>query len=255
MAMLVLACHTGRPVTAFHVDHGLRPGSDAEVDLVRAVADRFGANVESVRVDLDDGPNLEARAREARLSVLPPDVLFGHTADDRAETVLLALLRGSGLDGVSSMGSTTRPILALRRTDTHALCASLQLVVVDDYHNYENRFRRVRVRHELMPLLNDIAERDVVVLLDRFADVAGEDARLLDELASRIDPADCRQLKAAPLPIARRALRSWLRTEIPLDQNATERALAVALGSMLATELPGKRRLTRSGQRLRLESS
>ncbi len=254
MAMLVLACHTGRPVTACHVDHGLRQGSDVEVDLVRAAADRFGANVESLRVEIDDGPNLEARAREARLSVLPADALIGHTADDRAETVLLALLRGSGLDGVSAMESATRPILALRRADTHALCASLGLAIVDDAHNYESRFRRVRVRHELMPLLNDIAERDVVVLLDRFADVAGADARLLDEIASQIDPTDCLQLKAAPLPIARRALRSWLRTEIPLDQNATERALAVALGTMLATELPGKRRLTRSGQRLHLEA-
>ena len=100
--------------------------------------------------------------------MLGPDALTGHTADDQAETVLLALLRGSGATGLSAMRPGGRhPLLALRRRDTRLLCAALQLDPVDDPTNADLRFRRNRVRHELLPLLDAIAERDVVPLLVR----------------------------------------------------------------------------------------
>ena len=86
----------------------------------RASAPRFGPSA----VEVAPGPNLEARARAARYAALPADVLTGHTADDQAETVLLNLLRGAGLDGLAGMRPDRRPLLALRRAETHALCAS-----------------------------------------------------------------------------------------------------------------------------------
>ena len=95
MALLALASSAGLEVTAIHVDHGIRPGSSEEADIVAATAERFGAQFESRSVTVDAGPNLEERARQARYSVLPEKVLTGHTADDQAETILLALLRGS----------------------------------------------------------------------------------------------------------------------------------------------------------------
>ena len=127
------AAGAGRPrpgssSTAVHVDHGLRPTSGDEAAQAVAIAARLGVPVRVVRVDLEPGPNLQARAREARRAVLPPGALTGHTADDRAETMLINLLRGAGPDGLAAIGpAPARPLLALRRAETRALCAELGL--------------------------------------------------------------------------------------------------------------------------------
>jgi len=124
LALLVLATAAGCVVTAWHVDHGLRPGSDVEADVVAAAAAQFGAGFEERLVAVEPGPNLEARAREARFGALPPDVATGHTMDDQAETVLVNVLRGAGPDGLSGMAPGARhPLLGLRRAETHALCS------------------------------------------------------------------------------------------------------------------------------------
>src|SRR5205807_4797883 len=142
MALLVLAVAAGCRVTAVHVDHGLRSGSGAEAGGVEAAAASLGAAFRSERVDVEPGPNLEARARVARFSVLPPDVLTGHTADDQAETVLLNLLRGAALDGLAGMGPGGHPIIGLRRAETRRLCAEMGLTPVSDASNDDPSFRR-----------------------------------------------------------------------------------------------------------------
>ncbi len=151
--------------------------------------------------ELDDGPNFEARARAARRDLLGPDALTGHTADDQAETVLLALLRGSGATGLSAMRPDAHhPLLALRRHETRRLCAALQLDPVEDPTNTDPRFRRNRIRHELLPLIDSIAERDVVPLLVRSADLLGDDDRLLDELAASHRPDRCTGARRCAAP-------------------------------------------------------
>lgn len=253
MTLLVLAAAAGCEVTAVHVDHALRPGSHLEADVVREAATRFGADFRAVRVDVGDGPNLEARARAARYAVLPTDVLTGHTADDQAETVLVNLLRGAGASGLAAMRpGPRRPLLALRRSETVALCDRLGLRVVHDPSNSDPRHLRNRVRHELLPLLDDLARRDVVPVLTRQADVARDEADLLDELAAALDPTDARALAAAPLPLARRAVRRWLTEEHPPDLATVERVLDVARGRALGTDLGRGRRVTRHQQRLTL---
>ena len=249
-ALLALAMAAGCRATAVHVDHGLRAGSAAEADVVAATATALGAAFRAVRVTVADGPNLEARARAARYAALPTDVLTGHTADDQAETVLVNLLRGAGLDGLAGMGPDRHPILRLRRTETQALCAALGLTVVDDPSNADPRHRRNRIRHELVPLLDAIAERDVSALLARQADTLRAEAELLDSLAAAIDATDAAALAAAPDALARRAVRRWLADPYPPDAAAVERVLAVARGEAVACEVDGGRRIRRSGMRL-----
>ena len=95
-ALLLLAVAAGCDVTAVHVDHGLRPTSSTEAAAAVGLAAAIGVPCDVARVAVADGPNLEARARDARRAVLPAGVLTGHTADDRAATLLVNLLRGAG---------------------------------------------------------------------------------------------------------------------------------------------------------------
>ncbi|MGH8996931.1 MAG: tRNA lysidine(34) synthetase TilS, partial [Acidimicrobiales bacterium] len=213
LALLFLAVAAGCRVTAVHVDHGLRPGSAAEADVVAAGAVRFGAAFRAERVSVPQGPNLEARARAGRRAVLGDDAATGHTMDDQAETVLCNLLRGAGLDGLGGMSPGLRhPLLGLRRAETHALCASLGLEPVVDPSNEDPRHLRNRVRHELLPMCAELARRDPVPILARQADLLRDEASFLEALAAEAvpDPADARALDAAPLALARRAVRGWL---------------------------------------------
>ena len=257
LALLVLAVAAGCEVTAVHVDHGLRAGSSDEAGVVRDAAARYGAAFRAERVEVVDGPNLEARARAARWSVLPPDACTGHTLDDRAETVLVNLLRGAGTTGLSALRPGHRhPILGLRRSETVALCASEGLDVVIDPSNDDPRFVRNRVRHEVLPLLADVAGRDLVPVLARQAGLLADDADLLEALAAELDPTDARALVAAPRPLARAAVRAWLRPAgdgQPPSAAAVERVLAVADGTHVATEVAGGWRVRRSAGRLHLD--
>jgi tRNA(Ile)-lysidine synthase len=258
LALLILAVAAGCRATAVHVDHGLRAGSAAEGDVVRKAAAWLGAPFRAERVTVAPGPNLEARARAARFAVLPYGVQTGHTADDQAETVLLNLMRGAGLAGLAGMAATGHPILGLRRTETRDLCRSLRLEWVEDPSNADPAHRRNRVRAELLPLLEDIAGRDVVPVLARQAGVLRTEAELLDGLAGALDPTDARALAAAPLALARRAVRRWLGESSggdghPPDLASVERLLAVARGEAKAADVGGGRRVVRRSGRLRLE--
>jgi tRNA(Ile)-lysidine synthase len=287
LALLVLATTAGCSVTAWHVDHGLRPGSAEEAAVVAAAAARYGARFRAERVALAPGPNLEARARQARLGALPAGVCTGHTADDQAETILLALLRGAGLDGLTGMSAGSvpadggasppagsaftaaageggiavrHPLLALRRAETVALCQEEGLAPLADPTNVDPALRRNRVRHELLPLASDVAGRDVVPLLLRTAALLRADAEVLDDACAALDPTDARALSSAPPGLARRAVRAWLVSATPAgiapyppDAAAVDRVLAVARGDTAACQVAGVGRIARHQQRLVVE--
>ncbi len=262
LALMALAVAAGLNVTAIHVDHGLRPESATEANIVRSAAEAMSAQFQAVTVEVGQGPNLEARARQARYQALPDDVLTGHTADDQAETVLLNILRGAGLDGLAGIRPTGgpsqhvgHPLLAIRRTETEAVCHLLGWQPVNDPSNNDHSLLRNRIRQQILPLLNEAAHRDLTPILSRQAALMADDSALLDELAAEIDPTDAKAVSAAPVALARRAIRKWLSGTHPPDAASVERVLAVARGEVVACELPGGFRISRTNQRISITSA
>lgn len=257
LALLVLACRGGLLVTAVHVDHGLRAESAAEAEVVRAAAQRFGARFRAETVSIEPGPDLEQRARLARRQAVGAEAMTGHTADDQAETVLINLLRGAGLHGLGAMVPDRRhPLLGLRRWETDALCRELGLEPIRDPSNEDTRFVRNRIRHEVLPLLADVARRDPVPLLVRTADHARAVAADLDTLAADVDPTDAKALRRLPRTVAGQALRRWLTSARSHPPTAADlqRVMAVVDGAVRACQISGGRRVARTGGVLRLES-
>jgi tRNA(Ile)-lysidine synthase len=219
------------------VDHGLQPGSRQRAGRTAAVLGELGLDpvlVLPVQVTGDGGP--EGAARTARYAALAgvaaaqgARVALGHTLDDQAETVLLGLGRGSGPRSVAGMvpertdGAATwwRPLLGVRRRTTRQACAEQGLPVWDDPWNTDPAFIRVRLRTEVLPLLEEVLGGGVAPALARTAELLREDLDALDGLAA----AELARLAAEaghgelpvqplqPLPAAvrRRVLRSWLR--------------------------------------------
>jgi tRNA(Ile)-lysidine synthase len=268
VALLALTVASGRVPVAVHVDHGLRPGGAAEAAFVARVAGRLGVEARSVRVAVGAGPNLEARARAARYNALDraraevraATVLVGHTADDQAETVLLNLMRGSAAAGLGAMaprrGSVVRPLLGLRRSDCEDICVALGVAPLRDPMNHDRSFRRVVVREDLLPRLSEAAGRDLVPVLTRQAEVLRTESDYLDELARAAwppapDTTPAATLARLPLPLARRAVRTWVGLPPPSFADV-ERVLAVARGEARAAELTGGRRVERRAGALAL---
>lgn len=178
------------------VDHGLQEGSAARAAEVAAWAATVGldpAEAVSVEVGGDGGP--EGAAREARYAALDAAaerhgasaVLLGHTRDDQAETVLLALVRGAGPRGVAGMravrGRYRRPLLGLARADTHAVCEERGLKPWSDPHNTDPRYLRSALRPTLDALVEVLGE-GLVANLARTAALVGADTDYLDALAA-----------------------------------------------------------------------
>ncbi len=226
LALTAAAVRAGLDVTALVVDHGLQPGSDRVAVGAAAAARGLGARARVLPVTVGTDGGREAAARAARYEALEQGrdgmpVLLGHTLDDQAETVLLGLARGSGPASLSGMRAWRepwgRPLLALRRADTAAACAHWGLDPVVDPHNADPRFTRVRVRTEVLPLLEDVLGGGVAPALARTAGLLDADDRLLDEMAGELATAALRPdglaaapLAAAPGALRSRALRRWL---------------------------------------------
>ena len=259
LALLTLATAACSHVTAHHVDHGLRPESGSEAGVVAVAAEQLGARFVAHRVELEAGPNLEARARAARYGIMPDNVATGHTTDDQAETVMLALLRGSAWQGLGGIEpGPTKPLLGLRRIETEALCVAMGFDPVEDPSNHDPAFTRNRVRHELLPLLDDIADRDMAPILARQAELLRAGGAYLDGAASVLDPTDSVSIAAAPLILARQVIRRWLWTAMvvdhPPDLATVDRVIAVARLEARATDVGGGWRVARTDRRLRLEA-
>ncbi|VXC22997.1 tRNA lysidine(34) synthetase TilS [Nocardioides sp. AX2bis] len=200
VAEVARAARAGAPaprVVGATVDHGLQDGSAGHADRVVAQMAAIGADETlTARVQVTtEGRGPEAAAREARYAVLEQvaasldaaAVLLGHTLDDQAETVLLGLARGSGGRSVAGMrpgfGPFLRPLLDVRRAETRAYCTAEGLEVWDDPHNEDPRFTRVRVRHRVLPVLEQELGPGVAETLARTAGQLRADTEALDAWA------------------------------------------------------------------------
>jgi tRNA(Ile)-lysidine synthase len=184
-------------VHAAVVDHRLQDGSAARAAATAALLVEHGIVARVHAVDVAGPGGIEAAARRARRTALlaarpHPDspVLLGHTLDDQAETVLLGLGRGSGARSLAGMRTWhppwLRPLLAVRRAVPRAACGELGLPVWDDPHNDDLRFTRVRLRHEVLPLLEEVLSGGVAEALARTAAQLREDGDALDAAAGRL---------------------------------------------------------------------
>lgn len=187
----------GLEVVSLTVDHGLQEGSSDAAERAAAQAASLGirSRVTRVAVGAEGGP--EAAAREARYAALRAvaeeegvaAVLLGHTLDDQAETVLLGLARGSGAGSLQGMAASRddgvvwlRPLLGVRRETTRECCAASDLEPWDDPHNLDDRYARVRVRQQVLPVLEAELGPGVAEALARTADQLREDAEAFDDM-------------------------------------------------------------------------
>ncbi|TCP56740.1 tRNA(Ile)-lysidine synthase [Tamaricihabitans halophyticus] len=220
----------GLRVHGLIVDHQLQAESAAVANRAAAQLSGLGlAEVRVIPVDVHGSGGPEAAARRARYGALraanpAPDalVLLGHTRDDQAETVLLGLGRGSGPRSLAGMRELDppwgRPLLELPRETTECACAALDLEPWQDPHNADPRYTRVRLRHEVLPLLEQVLQGGVAAALARTATQLRDDLSALDELAEALRPeltgADgglaVDALAAHPSAVRRRVLRGWL---------------------------------------------
>jgi tRNA(Ile)-lysidine synthase len=202
MAHLLSLARPDLRLELVHVRHGLRDDADdAATAAAHAVALECDFHEQHVEVRVGRlGP--EAAARDARYGALVDRALaagvgwvaVGHTADDQAETVLLDLVRGSGLRGVGGMRPQRRhgavrllrPLLRIRREDVAAFIAGEGLLAVADPTNRDADQRRARARHEVLPVLDRLAggPGDVVGALNRMAELARIDTDALDVMAA-----------------------------------------------------------------------
>jgi tRNA(Ile)-lysidine synthase len=265
LGLLLLALQAQLEVTVHHVDHHARETSGDDALHVEALCTTLGVGFVRHDVVVEPGGNFESRARAARRQAMPRDVMTGHTMDDLVETVLLNMLRGSGVDGLSPMvDDPTKPLRDVRRSALHDFVAASGFTPLHDETNDSADFRRNRVRHELLPLMQEVAGRDVVPLFARQAGLMHEERVWLDQLSradhvTTLEEADCRELRAWPVARLRRWLRTQLRSldhgdgEHPPSADEVRRCVAVVHGDVVATELSGGRRFSRRDQHLTLE--
>lgn len=251
-------------LVAAHLDHMLRPESAGDAERAGGLAAALGVPFVSRAVDVrrrvGGGESLESSGRTERYQFFAEVaaaercaiVVVGHTADDQAETVLLHLLRGTGLAGLAGMpaqrplsptpGSplVVRPLLTATRDDVLAYCAAHELEPLRDPTNDSPTFRRNRVRHELLPLLAAQYNPRIAAALARLAETVRGEVELRDQLAAALleraalPPRRAGQarlnldaLSEAPRSLALAALRLGFRLsagpELSLDHAATTR--------------------------------
>lgn len=229
------------------IDHGLQAGSGPRAARVAAMLAGLGLDpVMNVRVTVAAQPGSggpEAAARTARYEALgeatrrtgAAAVLLGHTRDDQAETVLLGLARGSGGRSLAGMparrGPYRRPLLGVGRAALRAACLEQRLEPWDDPHNSDFGYRRARVRHQVLPVLEQALGPGVAEALARTAGQLSADCDALDALAAAAGArlrADSAELDADGLAALAPAIRTRVLREAAISAGCPAGALTAS---------------------------
>lgn len=260
-------------VVGVTVDHGLQAGSRERTTAVVEQMAALGVHeTASVRVTVDPGSmGIEAAARLARYEALkelarpfnPLAFFLGHTLDDQAETVLLGLARGSGGRSLSGMRRRkwdpvdpgfhfTRPLLGITRAQTEAACRAEDITWWEDPQNVDPGFARSRVRHTVMPVLEDQLGPGVAAALARTADLLRDDMDYLDDLAEEVfqrafrdGAVDIKELHGSPSPpavdsrVVRRAAVAAGAIENELTRDHVLAVMAIFERRQREIQLPG----------------
>jgi tRNA(Ile)-lysidine synthase len=202
-ALARLAGQEGFSVVVAHLDHGLRPESAADAAFCASLCAALGLPLRSGRADVRararrEKGGLEQAARRERYAFLravqeetgAAAIALAHTRDDQAETVLMRLLRGSGRTGLSAMrprsARLVRPLLGVSRRQVLSHLRARSLEWREDASNRDTTLLRNRVRHELIPYLEERYNRALRPALARTATVAAAEQDLLDGLAAEV---------------------------------------------------------------------
>ena len=264
---------------AVTIDHQLQEKSSDQAAKVEKQLRAMGYQdvvVAKVKVSLESG--LEAGARSARYEALQKiaveknavKVLLGHTRDDQAESVLLGLARGSGTRSLSGMASENgiylRPLLALTRAQTEAACTEFGIEYWNDPHNENHDFSRVRVRLEVLPVMEEQIGPGIAAALARSAALLRDDADALDAIASaeisrhNLTDLECSELELLPRAIRTRILRTAIYAagapsgSISADHIGAVEALVTSWHGQGLVSLPGGVKVERISGRLSLSN-
>ena len=262
---------------AVTIDHQLQSGSGAQAEKVENQLKEMGYGkvlLQKVVVTTESG--LEAGARDARYQALSTcatqekatKVFLGHTRDDQAETVLLGLARGSGTRSLSGMaienGIYIRPLLQITREETVLACKEVGVEPWNDPHNGNTEFSRVRVRTEILPVMEEKLGPGIAAALSRSASILRDDADALDAIAqteishSDLANLDCEHLATLARAIRSRVLRAAIYAagapsgSITADHLAGVEALVTSWRGQGPLSLPGGVKVERISGRLSL---
>ena len=236
-AMYLLREKLGIRLSAAHFNHNLRGAeSDGDEAFVREFCGRYEIELFVGSGVVTAGEKgLEAAARDARyafLQTLPGKIATAHTANDNAETVLLHLVRGTGLKGLGAIapmrGNLVRPMLSVTRQEVLAFLGEYHISYREDSSNGTDRFLRNRLRHHVMPLLEQENPR-LAESLSAMALRLRQDEAALQEYAAVRHPLLVEELRQCPPAIRCRMLERFLKDSGVREPEAEHIALAEAL--------------------------
>jgi tRNA(Ile)-lysidine synthase len=244
-ALAFLALRSGVGVDAVHVHHGFA-ASDQLADAAVVIAGQLGIDLEMTYVEMEPGASPENMARAARYRVLdnwPGLVVTAHTRDDNAETILMNLVRGTGISGLAGIPRhrppvTWRPMLDITRSETREIATLAGLGFVDDPMNDDADLTRVFMRQQVMPLLREINPQSDEALA-RAASAVRADADYLESVVPESSGAIAASIVLTmPRPIAHRMLMGMLENAgISPSSDRLRRMWSVVSGQAQSQEL------------------